>query len=210
MALPPLELFSLKKRPPCCRAASSSFSFPICIRFVAGRTTRLAPCTRSVHEELVSSACPVRSSGSAGYPGGERADGSEDVCHSQGTAGRNAGYEWWPASPRGRGATFHAADPGWHERLHAGDGGGTRDGITGRKRISDRAARVTRRCDAGHRQGRHALRLARPGGVRDAPAGREGGATLSSAAPPCRGRERLARSREWRRLRRCDEAGAVR
>ena len=25
MALPPLELFSLKKRPPCCRVASSSF-----------------------------------------------------------------------------------------------------------------------------------------------------------------------------------------
>jgi hypothetical protein len=31
MALPPLELFSLKKRPPCCRVASSLFRYNFCV-----------------------------------------------------------------------------------------------------------------------------------------------------------------------------------
>jgi hypothetical protein len=39
MALPPLELFSLKKRPPCCRVVSSLFQ----LQLLGDRGSKIAP-----------------------------------------------------------------------------------------------------------------------------------------------------------------------
>src|SRR5258708_26021493 len=51
MALPPLELFSLKKRPPCCRAASSLF-----------RVQLLVACGRKFPEPEANERNPLSSS----------------------------------------------------------------------------------------------------------------------------------------------------
>src|SRR5271168_112605 len=54
MALPPLELFSLKKRPPCCRVASSRFRIQLLGDVGAPRL----PEVGDVHKKLSSTTMP--------------------------------------------------------------------------------------------------------------------------------------------------------